>query len=467
MMHLRSLVFVLTLAALFALAFTAPAYAESFTATDLAAGQCRFEATFSNARAYVEIFIRKNGSQIFAGGIQANATQHPDGSWTYRHTQDGLRANDQIEYRFYSYAAGGAGVFSPGPGQDNWLTSTYTPPAESPSPTSLTMLSSGRARMTLTRSDRQAYVEIFVRKNGSQIFAGPITLSEASTASGFEYSSTLAGFAPGDRIEYRFYHYTAGGPGKFTPGSGPDAWLSGVYQTPVESPFLHVGDLGSDNNPGTASQPFRSITRALAAARDAGGSISEIRVAGGLYPEYGLSIVPGVSILGGYSSDFSQRNPATIISTIDADRGGRIFSARNITTPTTLDGFYVKNGSVSGTLARGGGCLYIEGCNASFVVSRVVFEGGQAIFGAVGGNIYMTGSSAVIRSNSITAGFTGGGLGGADIKIFPSGTSSSPEVSRNVFSNNGSTSGLAYVVDSLKIGNVNVDNTPHVPTSPW
>ncbi|MEK8024056.1 MAG: hypothetical protein AAB229_09645 [Candidatus Hydrogenedentota bacterium] len=441
-------------------------------AEDLSGGRCRFSANFSRPQAWIEIFIRRNGAQIFAGSIMASQARLVDGTYSYEHVLGGFSAGDFIEHRFYSYAAGAPGVFTPGPSENAWNSRSYSGGGSAgASPLSYSVQGGGRVRLVVGTSARQAYVEAFVRKNGNQVFAGPIMASETSRNDGtFAYACDLGGFVEGDSIEYRFYHYSSSGAASFSPGPGPDAWARGDYSEEASDGILHVRAGSSQSTPtGSALSPYSGIRSAIDRAVASPGSIREIRVAEGTYQENHLRIPSGVALLGGWSRDFSTRNAAVHATIVDGSQSGGIFFADQVTLPSKLDGFRVRNGISSGNQGgqSGGGCLMIRNSTSALVVSNNEFSGGRAIFGATGGNVLLLGSSCVFSDNRVLDGFVGGGLSGSDFRIASRDANGNGAlVSRNVFSFNGSSAGMNYA-DPSSSGNTNRDGSPHVPSNPW
>jgi hypothetical protein len=106
----------------------APALGEG-SLCQLADGNVKFQVTLPSGQQFVEVFARQNGSQNLASNIVANASVHGDGSTTYALVRGGYADGDSIEYRFYSYLAGGAARFTPGPAQDVWLSGSYGEPS--------------------------------------------------------------------------------------------------------------------------------------------------------------------------------------------------------------------------------------------------------------------------------------------------------------------------------------------------
>src|SRR5215216_1670152 len=97
---------------------------------DTGDGRRTFQVTLASGQQYVEVFVRQNGVQNVATAIQGSGVDHGDGTATYSLTRDGYAASDVIEYRFYSYQPGAAGVFTPGPLEGVWLGQAAVPVAQ-------------------------------------------------------------------------------------------------------------------------------------------------------------------------------------------------------------------------------------------------------------------------------------------------------------------------------------------------
>ncbi len=92
-----------------------------------ASGTLKFQVTLPSGQAYVEVFARQNGVQNVATNIVSSASDNGDGSATYSFERSGYASSDQVEYRFYSYLPSSPGVFTPGVGEQVWLTHATKP----------------------------------------------------------------------------------------------------------------------------------------------------------------------------------------------------------------------------------------------------------------------------------------------------------------------------------------------------
>jgi hypothetical protein len=91
----------------------------------------------------------------------------------------------------------------------------------------------GELTFQVTLPSGQQYVELFVRQNGIQNVATAIQGSGVDHGDGTAtYALTRGGYAPSDRVEYRFYSYRPASPGVFTPGAAEQRWY-GFATVPV------------------------------------------------------------------------------------------------------------------------------------------------------------------------------------------------------------------------------------------
>ncbi|MBN2323597.1 MAG: hypothetical protein JXQ30_07680 [Spirochaetes bacterium] len=217
--------------------------------------------------------------------------------------------------------------------------------------------------------------------------------------------------------------------------------------TPTEEVFLPSGDLvfvcgtrGDDSNPGTAEEPMKTIQAAIDYA-DTQYIAAAVIVAEGTYSKDfnadGSPVVmlkEGISLYGGYSSDFSERDTAvheTILE--DTSSGGGTIGNPNravegdgsvtaITNTTIIDGFSIKGGggdhssaifNTSGSaqtiqnseINGGSGDIYSYGISnlaSDPLVQYNVIDGGNAPDRAHG--IYNSSSSPTIQYNAILGG---------------------------------------------------------------
>ncbi|MCA9514292.1 MAG: DUF1565 domain-containing protein, partial [Myxococcales bacterium] len=93
-------------------------------------------------------------------------------------------------------------------------------------------------------------------------------------------------------------------PGDDLAGDGLDSNCDGVDGDVTKGIF--VSKDGVDTAPGTREAPVRTITRGL--QRAAGALKRDVYVATGVYSE-SVALKPGLGVFGGYSPDFSEREP--------------------------------------------------------------------------------------------------------------------------------------------------------------
>ncbi len=138
--------------------------------------------------------------------------------------------------------------------------------------------------------------------------------------------------------------------------------------------FIYVTTAGSDTNPGTLAHPMRTLNAALARGRATG---KDVLVARGIY-EGPLDVVGGVSIYGGYSPDFRDRDLALYPVTVERRMGvagAPAITCHGVNAATRVEGFTVMGADATGA---GGGstAVYLDGCgpNVQFA-SLTIFAG--------------------------------------------------------------------------------------------
>ncbi len=202
--------------------------------------------------------------------------------------------------------------------------------------------------------------------------------------------------------------------------------------------YVSSGDLDADDaREGTLTEPKKTIQAGIDEAADKyTSSSSEVRVASGTYQNTVngtpvASVVEGVSLYGGYSSDFSGKSGTSTI--IDFSTTGGTSSVPNsaifcdnlapaITTATIIDGFTVKVGKGSYNAA-----IFCD--TASPTIQNVTLIG-RANTGGVSYGIRIITASPVITNNQIFTSWE-------DLRatesygIYSSGTTSAPVISAN------------------------------------
>jgi hypothetical protein len=124
---------------------------------------------------------------------------------------------------------------------------------------------------------------------------------------------------------------------------------TGTYSdTIIYDHNVYVSSSGSDLNAGTPDSPLLTLSTAVALAQTS--TPTEVRVEGSagevLYDlgTAGFSIPAGVSLMGGYNSDFTSRDSATYVSKISSTNTHTVlFDGSSINNDTVLDGFTITN----------------------------------------------------------------------------------------------------------------------------
>jgi hypothetical protein len=193
------------------------------------------------APAYVEAFVKQNGTLNVSGDIRSSQVANGDGSFTYKRIVPASRYvnGDRIEVRFYFYRSGSPGVFVPGPTANTYLpATTYRSFAVTPL-AQICKQSNNDMRFALTLNSRQSYVEAFVQQNGVQTVAGQITAAPVVNMNGtVTYTRVVPAskFKASDVVRGRFYYYKDG-PGVFRPGPGENIFYPSVtYGTAPRCP---------------------------------------------------------------------------------------------------------------------------------------------------------------------------------------------------------------------------------------
>ncbi|MCK6576318.1 hypothetical protein L6V77_35160, partial [Myxococcota bacterium] len=146
--------------------------------------------------------------------------------------------------------------------------------------------------------------------------------------------------------------------------------------------YIYVAQRGRDDNPGTLDAPVATIARGL----ELGAQRSQpVFVAQGRYAER-VTLRAGVSLFGGYRSDFGARDLvvfASVIELPDGPVGAPVLLARDIDASTAFEGFTLVGGDAQ---AAGGGSTtaFFEGCGPALEVRDLVVRAGAGADGAAG-----------------------------------------------------------------------------------
>jgi parallel beta-helix repeat protein len=200
----------------------------------------------------------------------------------------------------------------------------------------------------------------------------------------------------------------------------------------------------------------------IQAAVDAADPGDVIKVAAGVYTDVhargGITqvvyISETVTLRGGYSNDFTTRDPNVHPTTLDAQGQGRALAIIGYGISPTIEGLHITGGVTPEPLIRGGG-VYVE--DASGVISGNVIYSNTASY--YGGGVYLSWSSARLVNNTIQNNTSTPGLGSGGGLYLDSDTST---LENNVIENNASLSGAGvhmYKSNATLEGNTITDNT--------
>ena len=182
----------------------------------------------------------------------------------------------------------------------------------------------------------------------------------------------LEGFVDVDRIlanGCECERWTGEGP---PPVIGGDADCDGTPDNTTD--FIYVTPTGSDTNPGSLEQPLRTIQAGIARAE---AESKDVVIARGIY-EGPFDLRAGVSLFGGYSPDFSDRDLElypVLLERMDGEGGLPVVRCSNIRATTRVEGFQVQ-GSDATRAGVGSTTIVTDGCGpeVSFV-ALTVFAG--------------------------------------------------------------------------------------------
>jgi len=150
--------------------------------------------------------------------------------------------------------------------------------------------------------------------------------------------------------------------------------------------YVSTGGDDALNNCRLLTRPCRTVGQALGQA----ASGDEIRVAGGTYNEYNLTVNKPVLLLGGYDAAFATRDPQSYPTIIDARQQGRVLY---IFGNATVDGFTLKNGYFNGP---GGGVYAV---NAPVLRNNIIIS--NTAVGNRGGGVYNADGNLTLEWNTL------------------------------------------------------------------
>jgi hypothetical protein len=169
-------------------------------------------------------------------------------------------------------------------------------------------------------------------------------------------------------------------------GEGPPPVIGGDADcdgTPDDTTdFVYVTATGSDTNPGTLASPLRTVQAALARGRAEG---KDVLVSRGVY-EGPFDLVGGVSLFGGYSPDFRDRDLElypVLLERTDGDGGQPVLRCSAVRERTRVEGFTVQ-GSDATTAGVGSTAILLDGCGPELTLAALTVLAGRAADGIRG-----------------------------------------------------------------------------------
>ena len=175
---------------------------------------------------------------------------------------------------------------------------------------------------------------------------------------------------------------------------------------------IHVSINGNDNGgKGTITKPFRTIQKGIDHSEL--NNCNTVKVSEGIYQEH-IIMANGVSLLGGYSSDFTSRDTNLINyrTKIDGTGDGRCIIVGSITDETKIEGLIISNGYLTGDRDYGAG-IYCTNSSSNLIIKNNEIKNNTSSGRySYGGGIYLWHSSPGIYNNKINNNYaySGGGI---------------------------------------------------------
>jgi hypothetical protein len=169
-------------------------------------------------------------------------------------------------------------------------------------------------------------------------------------------------------------------------GEGPPPVLGGDADcdgTPDDTTdFVYVTATGSDTNPGSLAQPLRTVQAALARGRAEG---KDVLVSRGIY-EGPFDLVAGVSLFGGYSPDFRDRDLElypVLLERADGEGGAPVLRCSGVRVPTRIEGFTIQ-ASDAARAGVGSTAVTVDGCGPEVTLAALTVIAGRGASGLAG-----------------------------------------------------------------------------------
>jgi len=160
---------------------------------------------------------------------------------------------------------------------------------------------------------------------------------------------------------------------------GSDANCDGIVDD--SDLFVHVSPGGSDGALGTLVSPLRTIDAGTARAKLEG---KLVLVAQGSYPPF--RVAAGVSVYGGYRTDFQDRNPElyrVVIEASAASDGAPVLTCDAVTDASVIDGVTLV-GSDALTIGQGSTVARFDRCGPAVKLAHVTVLSARGADGARG-----------------------------------------------------------------------------------
>ncbi len=276
---------------------------------------------------------------------------------------------------------GVASIDEPGLGTIQQRVVQCPPPAEGTA--NICDQGDGRIKVQATLPQGQAYVEVFLRKNGIQDTAIEIASSEQKNLDGKTsvYSIVRDSYKTGDRVEYRFYSYRPGSPALFTPGPEEHQWGQYVYGPDGVPSTRFVVDQPIDSTHGSCKANADSsgqcnLRAAIAEAQKAKGTVI-IQVAVDSAIDKGEMAITGSDDTARYQLAIEGKDGA---KTVSSKGYGRLFRVSTNTTlmltNITVQDFSVYDQTGGAAILNYGN---VEVRKTSFINNKSSYSGGGAM----------------------------------------------------------------------------------------